>query len=44
MLTDIDEKATPDDVFNRVGDDVMDAIASNVPLNGYICDYNEQLL
>ena len=46
------EKATPDDVFNRVGHDVMDAIASNVPLNCYICDYkattkdayNEQLL
>ena len=35
----------------RVGHDVMDAIASNVPINCYICDYkattkdayNEQL-
>ena len=43
---------TPDDVFYRVGHDVVDAIASKVQLICYICDYkattkdayNEQLL
>ena len=50
VLTDIDDWSKFG--FNRVGHDVMDAIASNVPLNCYICDfkattkdaYNEQLL